>query len=592
MTILPYYVHALRQVTRRRGKLPIFLAAVVMHAIGHAFLALAAGAVAVLLAQAWGIRAVQATPLFGRAAPSDQAFLLSGIGMMAVLVKGAAGVYASYVQGQMAGEVGSDLRLRALDALLSVHRGRSPRHGDQGAAPSPRDAFVVSALTERIQELELGLKQGLLGGVRAVAQIVPLAGLLAWLSPRMAGLAALVLLAFGALLGRLRSGYQIASAHRGRERAELLEAVDESVRHADLWVSYGAEEKIRSSQSTLGAALTDGMARLEARSTAMSAMNEALAAAALVLSLWALRAGWLGGAPGHGPLLAFAIAFFLMYRPLRELSDARLALARADGALADLQPWLGWATERSPVFAEPPGRADGGWTLGALELRALRLSRGYGAALSLRIEPGSIVAILGPTGIGKSTLLRTLLGLEQAASGEVLFDGAALTQSSAGPTARPFAWVPQDAPVLADTLSANVSLGAVDVDVSAALQRLGAGHLVDAMGGSRLGAAGRAVSGGERQWIALARALVTGQPVLLLDEPTSGLDAAAERHVLDAIARLRGRRTVLLVTHRTEPLAVADVVMRLDPYGPTFFTPVTKYSVSAKHEEGTPLCCS
>jgi hypothetical protein len=49
---------------------------------------------------------------------------------------------------------------------------------------------------------------------------------------------------------------------------------------------------------------------------------------------------------------------------------------------------------------------------------------------------------------------------------------------------------------------------------------------------------------------------------------------------------------VLLVTHRTEPLAVADVVMRLDPYGPTFFTPVTKYSVSAKHEEGTPLCCS
>jgi hypothetical protein len=81
-----------------------------MHAVGHAFPALAAGAVAVLLAQARGIRTVHATPPFGRAAPSDQAFLLSGIGMMTVLVKGVAGVYASSVQGQMGGEVGSDLR--------------------------------------------------------------------------------------------------------------------------------------------------------------------------------------------------------------------------------------------------------------------------------------------------------------------------------------------------------------------------------------------------------------------------------------------------------------------------------------------------
>jgi ABC-type transport system involved in cytochrome bd biosynthesis fused ATPase/permease subunit len=179
------------------------------------------------------------------------------------------------------------------------------------------------------------------------------------------------------------------------------------------------------------------------------------------------------------------------------------------------------------------------------------------------VEAGTVVAVVGPTGAGKTTLLRVLLGLEQAGGGDVLFDGESIARAPAGPGGRPFAWVPQEAPLLAGSLATNVSLGAAATDPREALEPLGAAHLADALEGCRLGAGGRPVSGGERQWIALARAIATGLPVLLLDEPTSGLDGAAQRHVLEAIARLRGRRTVVIVTHRPEPLAIADVVVRL-----------------------------
>jgi ABC-type multidrug transport system fused ATPase/permease subunit len=556
-----------------------FIFASALHAIGHALVALVAGAVALSLTARLGAR----TPAFDFSGLSEsdslsanRALFLSLVGLGVVFVKGAAGAYATFVQAGVAGEVGSSLRLELLDALLAIHRLHRPRHADHGDHVGDTAQAVV-ALTERVREVEVGLEQGLFGGARAAGQIAPIVALLVALSGRMAIVAALVLGAFGALLGLVRGGYRRATQRAAVVRAQLLEAADEAVRHADLWVTYGAEAKARSVVGKLGDAIAAGAARLQARAAALSAANEVLGAAALVAAIAASRAGWLGRAPDGKTLFLFAIAFFLAYRPLREIADARLALSRAQGAYDDLCPVLDAvdADRRAGggTLATPPTRTGvphdpaRRWPLGAIELRSLRLARGAGESLSLRIEPGAIAVLVGPTGVGKTTLLRTLLGLERAAGGEVLFDGELLGDAPAGPDARPFVWVPQDAPLLADTLAANVSLGATNADPKAALEALGAAHLVAALQGQRLGAGGRAVSGGERQWIALARAIATQQPVLLLDEPTSGLDPDSQRRVLGAIARLRGKRTVLLVTHRPEPLAIADVVVRLDARG-------------------------
>jgi ABC-type transport system involved in cytochrome bd biosynthesis fused ATPase/permease subunit len=197
-------------------------------------------------------------------------------------------------------------------------------------------------------------------------------------------------------------------------------------------------------------------------------------------------------------------------------------------------------------------------------VEGLSLAHGNGETLDFKLRAGEIVALQGPTGSGKTTLLRTLLGLEATRSGEIRYGTSSLVAAGVGPLARPFAWVPQDAPLLADTLDANVMLAAKDTTTTEEmLDAIGAARLLGDVGDAKLAGGDARVSGGERQWIVLARAIATRLPVLLLDEPTSGLDDASQRRVLEAIARLRGERTVLIVTHRSEPLAIADRVIRL-----------------------------
>lgn len=565
-TLFSFYGHALGGVLRkRRWGLVFFALSSTMHALGHAALALAAGRCASLLVGAWATKGGASGP-DPSPGGAKEALLVALAGLAAAALKAGGGVVAAYGQARVAGDVGASLRAQVLDRLLSVHQLRRPRQQDHGLSPTMSPARCVAALTACIREVELGLHTGVLGGLRAVAQLAPLAVVLFWLAPRMALVAIAVFIPFAALLGANRRRWKRAHAAAMRHAELLLEAADEAVRHAELWMTYGAEGKARSNVAALGEAVSCTSARLEAGAAAMTGANEVLGAVALVCTIGAARMGWLGDAGSGTALLSFTVAFFLAYRPIRDLTEARFAWLRSQVAfeeLEELTPGDRTAADEAPLSAESRvGPADAAWALGPLDLHGLELARGDGQPVNLSLPPGQIVAVLGPTGTGKTTLLRTLLGLEASKGGCIHYAGAALDSAPAGPAARPFAWVPQDAPLLADTLSANVALGA-PADARAALTPLGAGHLVDALGEERLGAGGRSVSGGERQWIALARAIASRQPILLLDEPTSGLDPESQAQVLDAISRLRGERSVLLVTHRTEPLAIADHVVRL-----------------------------
>jgi ABC-type multidrug transport system fused ATPase/permease subunit len=393
--------------------------------------------------------------------------------------------------------------------------------------------------------------------MRAALQIAPLALLLVWLEPRLAAVGVLALGSFSFVVRGIRKRLSRAQARALEGSEELVLAADEAVRHADVWKVFGAEEKAKMRLASIGRKMGDRAARVAALGAASSGLNEVLAGIVLVALVVAARAGWLGDVR-IDRLLPFVVTFFLAYKPLRDLAESQLALSRARAAWTILGPIV------HGQGSDPPPTRD--FVLAPLEVDVL-LPRGASKRVSLRIPPGHIVVVRGPTGIGKTTLLRVLLGLEAPREGSIRYDGQML-DAPAG-RARPFAWVPQEAPILADSLDANVRLGSDAADVSAVLEAIGAAHLHDDVKGARLGPS--ALSGGERQLVAIARALATDRPVLLLDEPTSGLDAHAQAMVLSAIETLRGKRSVLVVTHRPEPLAIADDVIDLTAASPRVF---------------------
>ncbi|ELC0838873.1 cysteine/glutathione ABC transporter ATP-binding protein/permease CydC [Klebsiella michiganensis] len=331
---------------------------------------------------------------------------------------------------------------------------------------------------------------------------------------------------------------------------------------------FNASDRYRQQMEKTEARWLDAQRR-QAELTALSqALMLLIGGIAVIAMLWLASAG-VGGDTQPGALIALFVFCALA---------AFEALAPVTGAFQHLGQVIASAkritqiTEQEPEVAFPQGE---GQTLDRVSLRLHQVTFSYPQQpspaldkVSLQIEAGEHIAILGRTGCGKSTLLQLLTRAWDSAEGEILLNNQPLGQFNEATLRRAMSVVPQRVHLFSATLRDNLLLaspGASDARLAQTLERVGLAKLLEDSGlNSWLGEGGRQLSGGELRRLAIARALLHDAPVMLLDEPTEGLDATTESQILDLLAEVMREKTVLMVTHRLRGLARFNQIIVMD----------------------------
>jgi ATP-binding cassette subfamily C protein len=389
------------------------------------------------------------------------------------------------------------------------------------------------------------------------------------LSPSMT---ALIAICGGTLLLLQRSrGNEAAeaSARYTATSAELNALTTESLAGLKVIRSYGAADRTFGRFQDLGTRLSDsylGVLRAHARSKLwfdLASTVGIVTVAYVSIEVFQL--------PAATMLIVVVLFARLMPRIVSLHAGVqmfRAALPPYERVLGLLDDYEAHAAD-NPVATRPLGLRD--------EILLDNVSFRYRAdlpdvltAVSLRVAAGQTTAIVGPSGAGKSTLADLLLGILTPTAGRLAIDGATLDAATRAAWLRSVGYVAQDTFFFNDTVAANMRWtqpDATDEEIWDALDRAAARdfvrHLPEGLG-TIVGDRGVRVSGGERQRLALARALLRGPDVLILDEATSALDSEHERRIQDAVDRLRGRITIVIVTHRLTTVRHADAIHVVD----------------------------
>ena len=358
---------------------------------------------------------------------------------------------------------------------------------------------------------------------------------------------------------------------------ELAYVVEENVLAHRMVRLHGAQQSQQSRFGALSSQLRGLNTKATIASAAMTPLTQVLAAIALsvilCIALWQSRQGASTGSTVQdvtvGGFAAFISAMLMLIAPIRRIADVANPITRGVAALErGLSLLEGSSDEQSGTF-KPTGPVTG-----TLQLSDVTVQFGPDKApalshLNLNVRAGEVVALVGPSGAGKTTLVNLLPRFFSPTSGQITLDGVPLSDWDLNALRQQFAMVSQDVVMLNDSVAANVALG-TEVDearVWSALEAANLGDFVRSLPQSLhtlVGHNASQLSGGQRQRLAIARALYKNAPILILDEATSALDNESERLVQEALNRLMQGRTTLVIAHRLSTIEHANRVVVME----------------------------
>lgn len=479
------------------------------------------------------------------------------------LVRGIAQFVGQYALARIANEGMLTLRQALFDRVLAAEMGLFSRQS-------------ASALSNTVvYEVQTGatlLVQALMGVSRDGFTLVALLGYLLYLNWQLTLIVAVVVPGVAWIMKTLSKRlYQLTKSSQNATD-QLAYVVEENVLAHRMVRLHGAQ----AAQAGRFAELSQSLRGLAIKSTiasaAMTPLTQLLAAAALsvviCIALWQSRGVVDAKDVTVGGFVSFITAMLMLIAPIRRLADVASPVTRGVAAL-----------ERGLALLADTGAERGGQhrvqrARGALALENVTVSFGADHVpaldhVNLQVAPGEVVALVGPSGAGKTTLVNLLPRFALPASGYIRVDGQALEDWDLHSLRSQFAMVSQDVVMFNDTIAHNVALG-YTVDEARVMACLNAANLGEHVAAlpqgihTTVGHNATQLSGGQRQRLAIARALYKDAPILILDEATSALDTESERLVQEALQRLMNGRTTLVIAHRLSTIEHADRVVVME----------------------------
>ena len=432
---------------------------------------------------------------------------------------------------------------------------------------------VISRLGTDTQVVQDMLGSGVSVALRSSVTLLGSAALMVWTQPRLAGLTALVIP--GVILPILVFGRRVQKLSRSNQDriADTAAIANETLNAASTVKAY-ARERIESGRyrDALLQALRSAQRRIGTRA-GLTATVIVLVFGAVTLVLWTGAHEVVAGQLSAGVLGQFVLYAVFAAGSVGALAETWGEVQRAAGAMQRIDELL--AEQPQVVAPAQPLRlpAPARGIVDFSEVTFHYPTRPDAPALrgfTLNVRPGETVALVGPSGAGKTTVLQLLLRFYDPQQGRVTLDGMDLRELDPVELRGRIALVPQEPVIFHASAADNIRFGRPDADEAAVIAAARAaeadGFIRDLPQGYAmpLGERGARLSGGQKQRIAIARALLKNAPVLLLDEATASLDAQSEAAIQKALARLHHGQTTLVIAHRLATVQRADRIVVMD----------------------------
>lgn len=496
-----------------------------------------------------------APPLSNQSRLIDPGLMLAGLGLVA-----AAGVIAwlrmmERVDAERMGQgYASDVRMVLYDRLSSLAPRALQKRSQGGVA-----LRFVGDMTALRRWVSLGLARLAVAAVMTVAALSALA-VINW---PLALIVTVVLCTGAAVAFSLGERLRTAARESRRRLSHLAANVNEKVATIAVVQMFGQSERERERISRQGQRLHDAMverARVAGQILGVTEATAALAsAAALLMGVFEVAAGQASA----GTVVAAMALVGILMPPLRDLGRVQEYWHGACVSREKLQEFL----DAPSLVTDAPDAPDLGLGAGRLEFDGVSVAGGVDQVM-MTVEPGTVVALVGPNGAGKSTLLSLAARLIDPDQGVVRLDGQDLAKHSLASVRRAIGMAGPDLPLLRGTVEKNLRYrwpGASAQEIARVRALCGVDEVLAELPDgekTRVMEGGVGLSAGQRQRIALARALLGNPPLLLLDEIDANLDPRASAVVDRVLAGYRG--TILLVTHRLDHLSSADVIWYME----------------------------